>query len=106
MGIPSQLTSSAFDAGVALAHGKKLQEVGFTVLGDLAHGNSIAEKMVNFGHALTHAKATGQHVANVLINQASKLPPAPGVFAGHPIVAPPPPSSSNKPAPILRAARR
>lgn len=94
VGIPSQLTESAFDAGLALAHGKKLQEAGFAVLGDLAKGNNAAEKAINFGHALVTAKATGKHVADVLIKQATGaaaqaiLPSAPASAPADPPPAP------------------
>jgi hypothetical protein len=70
VGVPTQLTESAFDTALALAHGKKLQEAGFAVMGDLAQGNDLAEKAINFGKAAAQAKTTGQHVADILTAQA------------------------------------
>ena len=70
-GVPSQVAESAFDTGLALAHGKNLQEAGFGALGHLAQGNDLAEKAIDFGHKMTTAAETHQPIGKVLLATAS-----------------------------------
>jgi len=69
-GLPSEAARIAFDAGLALAQGKSLQDAGFAGLNHLCAGNTLAEKAANFGEAVVIAKQTGQSVEAVLVNQA------------------------------------
>jgi hypothetical protein len=62
----------AFDAGLALARGKTLQEAGFQALYNLVRGNDLAERGVRFTEALVQAKQTGRSVKDVLIDQLSR----------------------------------
>lgn len=101
VGVPTQLTESAFDAGLALAHGKKLQEAGFAVLGDLAQGNDLAEKAITYGKAVQQAKTTGQHVADVLVAQA--VPAVPGLVGRSEELTAPVPSAPRPTSPWTMA---
>lgn len=59
----------AFDAGLALARGKSLQETGFQALYSLAKGNSLAEKAANFANTVTKAVGMGGNTKSLLIQE-------------------------------------
>jgi hypothetical protein len=59
----------AFDAGLALARGKSLQEAGFAALYQLTRGNELADRAAHFAEALVKAKQEGRSVKAVLTEQ-------------------------------------
>lgn len=59
----------AFDAGLALARGKSLQEAGFQGLYQLTKGNDLADRAAHFAEAVVKAKQEGRSVKSVLIEQ-------------------------------------
>jgi hypothetical protein len=72
------LGGAAFDASLAIARGKTLQEAGFRTLAGWVRGSDLAEKAVNFSERVARAAEQGKSVKDVLIDegmrQLSKLP--------------------------------
>jgi hypothetical protein len=61
---------AAFDAGLALARGKSLQEAGFQALYAWTKGNDLADRAAHFAEKMAVAVERGQSVADVLIDEA------------------------------------
>ena len=71
-GIAQQLgeeAAIAFDAGLALARGKSLQEAGFGALYQLTKGNDLATRAIKFGEAVVKAAQTGKPVETILLQE-------------------------------------
>lgn len=60
------LAAAAFDAVIAIAQGKAIQDAGFAALKAFASGNSLAERAANFAESLTLAVEQGRDVGAVL----------------------------------------
>lgn len=61
------LAAAAFDAVLAMAQGKCIQEAGFAGLKALASGNSLAERAANYAETVLVAAEQGRSVADVLV---------------------------------------
>lgn len=60
------LAAAAFDAVIAIAQGKAIQDAGFAALKALASGNTLAERAANFAESVTLAAEQGRSVVAVL----------------------------------------
>lgn len=69
-GLPGgDAAKAAFDAGIAIAQGKTLQDAGFQALQTWAKGNDLGERVAAFTDSLAAASAAGQTVKEVLASQ-------------------------------------
>lgn len=62
--------AAAFDAGVAIAYGKQLQDIGFGIAKDLLAGSDIGQKAISFAQQATDLAIQGKSVIDVVKNTA------------------------------------
>lgn len=66
-GVPEQFRP-AFDAGLALAQGKSLQEAGFAALYQFTKGKGLLDRAAHFSEMAIRAAQTGKSVKDLLID--------------------------------------
>lgn len=76
-----ELAASAFDAGIAVAQGKSLQEVGFGVLYSFVKGSDALEKAAQFAEKVVKAAEQGLPVEELLTRELVKEVGALGTLA-------------------------
>lgn len=69
--LPSEQAKIAFDAALALARGKSLQDAGFQILYYYTKGNELVDRAAHFAEAVAKGAREGKSVGQVLAQEAT-----------------------------------